>query len=347
VRWIVGESGAELFGDEGPPSGPVTAFNVPREFVHLAEQVIHHRAEDRFALLYRLLWRLAAEPGLLKTPTDADVIRAEDYRHQVAKAVHKMHAFVRFRQVEGEEAYVAWFEPAHRVVELAAPFFARRFANMRFSILTPERSAHWDGEALTFTEGAQVGDAPTEDALEEVWRTYYASIFNPARLKTQAMKKEMPQRYWRNLPEAKLIPELIRQAGNRTEAMVHAPPTEPTRRIPRGAAPELMQPHQGVAVASVDEVWAAVQGCRRCDLWRDATQGVAGAGPATARLMLVGEQPGDVEDLKGQPFVGSRRAAAGPRAGGSRGRPHPGLRHQLGEALQVRAPRQAAAAQDP
>ena len=47
-----------------------------------------------------------------------------------------------------------------------------------------------------------------------------------------------------------------------------------------------------------------VQGCRRCDLWKDATQGVPGEGPAHARLMLVGEQPGDQEDLRGRPFVG-------------------------------------------
>jgi DNA polymerase len=47
-----------------------------------------------------------------------------------------------------------------------------------------------------------------------------------------------------------------------------------------------------------------VELCRRCDLWRDATQGVAGEGPARARLMLVGEQPGDQEDLAGRPFVG-------------------------------------------
>lgn len=47
-----------------------------------------------------------------------------------------------------------------------------------------------------------------------------------------------------------------------------------------------------------------VQSCRRCPLWRDATQGVAGEGPAAARLMLVGEQPGDQEDLAGKPFVG-------------------------------------------
>lgn len=44
--------------------------------------------------------------------------------------------------------------------------------------------------------------------------------------------------------------------------------------------------------------------CRRCDLWREATHGVPGAGPSGARIMLVGEQPGDQEDLQGAPFVG-------------------------------------------
>ena len=49
---------------------------------------------------------------------------------------------------------------------------------------------------------------------------------------------------------------------------------------------------------------ASVGLCRRCELWRGATQGVAGRGPAGAALMLVGEQPGDQEDLAGAPFVG-------------------------------------------
>src|SRR5687767_15816381 len=44
--------------------------------------------------------------------------------------------------------------------------------------------------------------------------------------------------------------------------------------------------------------------CRRCDLWRHATQTVFGKGPVPARLMLVGEQPGDAEDTAGEPFVG-------------------------------------------
>lgn len=48
----------------------------------------------------------------------------------------------------------------------------------------------------------------------------------------------------------------------------------------------------------------AVDGCRGCDLYRNATQGVMGDGPVPARLMLIGEQPGDKEDLAGLPFVG-------------------------------------------
>ena len=55
---------------------------------------------------------------------------------------------------------------------------------------------------------------------------------------------------------------------------------------------------------SLEAIVAGVDTCRRCELWRDATQGVAGEGPARARMMIVGEQPGDQEDLAGRPFVG-------------------------------------------
>src|SRR5512140_2303776 len=49
---------------------------------------------------------------------------------------------------------------------------------------------------------------------------------------------------------------------------------------------------------------AAVQRCKGCDLYRNATQAVLGEGPQSARVVLVGEQPGDREDLEGRPFVG-------------------------------------------
>ena len=55
---------------------------------------------------------------------------------------------------------------------------------------------------------------------------------------------------------------------------------------------------------SLDELADAVSHCRRCSLWKTATQGVPGEGNPHADMMLVGEQPGDAEDIQGRPFVG-------------------------------------------
>jgi DNA polymerase len=276
--------------------------------MELAEAVVLHRSAERFELLYRLLARLADEPRLLQDASDPDVAKARGFVRQVEQAAHKMKAFVRFRRVPddaGEEMFVAWFEPAHRVAERVAPFFARRFANMAFAILTPDVCVHWDRRELLFTAGADAADAPAPDALEDCWRTYYASILNPARLNPALMRREMPVRYWRNLPEARLIPELIARAETQVEEMVRQAPSEPTRRVVRLAQRASRDaPFDGQAPTSLEEVVAGVHACRRCDLWRDATQGVAGVGPAQARLMFVGEQPGDQEDLAGLPFVG-------------------------------------------
>jgi probable DNA metabolism protein len=320
VVWTVEGQGDGLFGEggappaQGAPPGVVTA---PRDFPELARAVILHRAPERFALIYRLLWRFEAEPRLLQAVTDPDVARARAFAKAVDLASHKMKAFVRFRLVErgdeagdGIETFAAWFEPPHRVVERTAPFFARRFSNMRFSILTPDACVHWDTAQLVFSPGADPASAPAEDALEDYWRTYYASTFNPARLKVKAMTSHMPRRYWRNLPEASLIPGLVAGASERTSQMVAARPAPPSARKPseqamksaariaRDGAWEMDPPHDLEAVA------AGVMHCRRCDLWRDATQGVPGEGPAGAALMFVGEQPGDQEDLAGRPFVG-------------------------------------------
>jgi DNA polymerase len=55
---------------------------------------------------------------------------------------------------------------------------------------------------------------------------------------------------------------------------------------------------------SLDALQTAAATCRACSLWENATQTVFGSGPANAKVMLIGEQPGDQEDLQGQPFVG-------------------------------------------
>lgn len=306
VLWTVEGGQAALF-DEAPPAAP-GAMSTPRAFVDLAESAILHRSPERFDLLYRLLWRLAGTPRLMEMATDADLLQAEAMAGAVRRAAHKMKAFVRFREVqgvEGQETFAAWFEPAHWVTEAVAPFFVRRYANMAFSILTPDVCAHWDLETLSFSPGADPADAPGADGLEGAWETYFRSTFNPARLRVGAMEKEMPKRYWRNLPEAALIPEMIAQAESRTAAMVAQPPSEPARRVVRAAQRASRDASfDGAAPDSLAALAAGVDACRRCHLWRDATHGVAGEGPKTARLMFVGEQPGDQEDLAGRPFVG-------------------------------------------
>jgi DNA polymerase len=275
----------------------------PEAFEALTERMLLHRDTERFALAYRLLRRLRAEPALMRVASDPDLRRAEGMAASVRRDMHKMKAFVRFRAVEapdGGEAFVAWFEPDHHILRATAPFFARRFSNMRWSILTPEASAHWDGDRLSFGAGASRADAPDGDRLEALWRTYYASIFNPARLKPKAMAAEMPRKYWRNLPEARLISPLIREAATRTRAMVEAGPTPPR------AAPAWRReaPMADENIETLEALAKAEAACERCPLYKDATQVCPGEGPAEADLMFVGEQPGDQEDLQGRPFVG-------------------------------------------
>ena len=73
----------------------------------------------------------------------------------VRRDIHKMHAFVRFREVPGTDpqAFIAWFEPEHHIVEASAPFFVRRFTNLSWAILTPERSAYWDLQSVVVRSG--------------------------------------------------------------------------------------------------------------------------------------------------------------------------------------------------
>ncbi|MEO6365526.1 MAG: UdgX family uracil-DNA binding protein [Luteimonas sp.] len=279
----------------------IDAPHVPRAFLPLASRVLAHREPQRHALLYRLLWRMThGEPHLLTHVTDSDVHRAIELEKSIRRDAHKMKAFVRFREVPGEDnAYVSWFEPEHHIVDLVAPFFMRRFAGMRWAILTPYRSAFWDLQSLSYGDGALRSDAPGDDAQEAMWRTYYANIFNPARINPRMMRQEMPQKYWKNLPEAQLLPGLLHEAGQRVRDMAERAPEPARRRIPLPPAP---------APAPVDDSIAALKAaagtCRRCPLWQPATQTVFGEGPEDARVMIIGEQPGDEEDLSGRPFVG-------------------------------------------
>jgi len=292
VTWRVGDAAPDLFGGAGAPLAQRAAFSVPRAFVDLAETAILHRDPERFALLYMLLCAVRDDPDVMADRADPLVRRIDALAKAVRRDIHKMRAFVRFREVDEGDGprFVAWFEPDHHIVRANAGFFTRRFATMRWSILTPEISIHWDGDKLTEGPGAQRGDAPADDPVEDIWKGYYAAIFNPARLKTGAMLSEMPKKYWRNLPEAALIPALVAGAQAREAAMIATAPA-PAKRP-----------------SNVTAAWSALRdeamGCARCPLHRGATQTVFGEGPLDAPLLFIGEQPGDQEDLAGRPFVG-------------------------------------------
>lgn len=229
-----------------PDAGTPSRFRVPRRFFELAEAAACNADGERWALLYRVLWRVThGEPHLLEVAVDPDVHRLLRLEKAVRREVHKMHAFVRFKEVtedDGSSRFVAWFEPAHPVVERAVPFFAERFASMRWSILTPLVCAHWDGESLSITPGLPRSAARGDDELGTLWRTYYRSTFNPARVRTKAMRAEMPVRYWKNLPEAEQIGELLREAPRRVRGMIEQ----------QGLPDELQRPPRRVSVDRPD-----------------------------------------------------------------------------------------------
>jgi uracil-DNA glycosylase len=313
IAWRVEGATDDLFGapQAAMPAPVGAAFSVPKGFLSLAEVAICHSDPERFALLYALLSRLRQNGRALEDSADPLVQRVQRMAKEVRRDLHKMHAFVRFREVaedEGSVRYVAWFEPDHHIVRHTAGFFVRRFAGMRWSILTPELSIHWDGEALTEGPGATRADAPEGDPLEETWKTYYSSIFNPARLKVGAMLKEMPKKYWKNMPETALVSELIAGARGRELEMVERSkaklaPVEQGGLARADEAERRLQPG-GNALATWEAILAEAKGCTRCPLYKPATQTVFGEGPLDPRIMFVGEQPGDQEDLAGRPFVG-------------------------------------------
>ena len=290
VAWTPPGSTGMLFTTAPPVPDPAAPrAHVPPRFIELAADAVLHREPGAHALLYRVLWRLAhGAHGLLADAADPEVRALVLRAGAVRRDLHKMHAFVRFHAVgdavDGPH-YVAWYAPDHHIVARGAEHFRARFPAMSWAILTPDRSVSWDGETLMFAPGVPRHAAPGPDELEELWRTYYASTYNPARTNPRLMRQHMPMRFWSQLPESAEIPALLARAAPRVEAMI-----DPGASVP--------------AARSLPVLAEAARRCTSCDLCGPATQTVFGEGPADAALVLVGEQPGDQEDVAGRPFVG-------------------------------------------
>lgn len=296
-----------LFAEHRLPESPGRhTAHVSQDFLKLVESVIWHSAPERWALLYQALWRLDRRDGDPVSEADPLGRRLSLMAKSVRRDIHKMHAFVRFRELpaDGRRSFGAWFEPQHNIVEPGSRFFAKRFGDMDWLIATPLLTAQFKNGQLTYHAGGARPDLPN-DASEALWATYFANIFNPARIKLDAMRAEMPKKYWKNLPETRLIPDMLKDAKARVARMRAAGATPP--RPGAAAVSTRYRAAMPRAIALPESLVAAREAagqCRRCGLCEAATQTVWGEGSETAGLMIVGEQPGDREDLEGRPFVG-------------------------------------------
>ena len=295
VHFLDPKAGQPLLFSEppAPTKAHLSALRVPEEFLKLAAKVTQYRDPARWDLLYSALFRLThGEPHLLEVDIDDTVRKLRLMEKAIGRDIHKMHAFIRFRKIEAQQEpeYVAWYRPDHYILRAAVPFFVRRFGSMRWAILTPDGSAYWDGVGLTFGPGSPRDPLPGDDGLEDLWRTYYGSIFNPARINLKAMQAEMPVRHWATLPEAQVIGKLLREADGRVQTMIDEQAKSAAPWVPEHAKLPVLR--------------KAAPACQGCELYCHATQVVFGEGPENARVVLVGEQPGDEEDLAGRPFVG-------------------------------------------
>lgn len=222
---------AEEFTSDHPGALGVRAFNVPRSFVEIAQTVACHRGLHHWDRMYRVLWRLLHEDrNLLHISVDPDVRALFDLQQEVRLDSQRMQAFVRFRELKSEQRFIAWYRPDHRVTRRVVPGFIRRFKSMRWSILTPDECVHWDDGELRFTvgvvksggikSGATREAAPSDDHVEDLWREYYRSTFNPARVNETLMRQHMPARVWENMPEAEVVREVLANSAQRVEQML-------------------------------------------------------------------------------------------------------------------------------
>lgn len=281
-------------------AAPTLVVGISKALAAQLNDAALYRDPRRWAFLYSVIWRWHQGDRAVASPADVDGARLQQMAKAVRRDKHDMIAYVRFRKVAehaaGEPEYVAWYEPAHDILAWGAEQFAQRMGQSTWLIATPSGAALWDGAALQLKfDHAQRG-AIAPDAAEALWLAYYRSTFNPARLNEAALHQHMPVRYWKGLPEGGLIPSMISEAKSGARRLAQASGVGALEGKAIVVEAETAQPSR-TAPTSLDA-------CRRCELWQHATQAVDGEGPANARIVLLGEQPGDQEDLSGKPFVG-------------------------------------------
>lgn len=173
---------ADMLAVQAPGGGArAAAAIVPPSFLRLCELVVLHRDPQRFALLYRLLWRLVHEPGLRGDPVDDDLVQAQHMAQAVRRDIYKMKTGLRFRALppgpSGRPRQAAWFEPAHHVVETVAPWYAKRTPDSDWAVFTPARSAEWKAQQLRYCHGMPRAELPRNESPDAAWLDAWQRVF--------------------------------------------------------------------------------------------------------------------------------------------------------------------------
>lgn len=222
VNWYADDEDSDLFATANllrptmPPSA--AAIRVPRQLLDLLESAARYRCAERWSLLYRILWRVSHGERSAMLAGDADGSELHKRLKAVRREAHHLHAFLRFQpcSVQNGPDFVAWHEPAHDILHSASGHFAERMGQHSWLIATPQDGVYWDGRRLLHQrhcpqEWQQLAQAPRDEG-QRLWLAYYGSTFNPARLNRTVLENNMPVRFWKNLPEGPLIPQLMSQA---------------------------------------------------------------------------------------------------------------------------------------
>jgi DNA polymerase len=246
------------------------SFPLSRALVALAAQAFQVREAERFGLLYTLVWRAHRGELVLRDADDLDLRIARRWALAVRADTHRMRTLLRFAQVSSgaNPHFLGWYEPEHFVLESNSRLLARRNPTSEFTIVTPDGSAHWDKVALRF--GAGLKHPADDETLIAWWDAHSATVL-------------------RDVNEGSGLPE--------AEDLDEAP--RPLDRPSLG--PIVLAENQ---TSGTNTLAREARTCERCDLCGPAAQTVFGEGPRDARVLFIGEQPGDQEDVVGRPFVG-------------------------------------------
>lgn len=192
---------------------------IPAALLEQLEQAGRYRGDQRWSLLYEVLWRVAHGDRTAMLAGDRLGSELQRRIRQVSREAHHLHAFVRFVPLPPQLAeqlqldLVAFHEPAHDILPSASEHFAERLGRQRWLIATPEDGIRYDGHTLDYRKHCpaqwQQWAQHADDPGAELWCTYYRHIFNPARINPDVMTQHMPGRFWRHLPEGPLIPQLV------------------------------------------------------------------------------------------------------------------------------------------